>query len=217
MAVQGIVTGRTNSEKGIVRTFRQMNETHRRLANQMLNAADFEATRNLPINKRLACDESGEYDKDAPRQAFNLASAPKYPKHLHHKINEDQYVVVRDADHEEQVMASGLYSSMPIEKRSAFKVSDAATSDLIQRELMAAQARTRDLEARLYELTQSQARTDQTSEVGTLRQVVADLMARVEALSKPVAVVSAAPVDDDDDDDDDDDTVKPAAVKGRRK
>lgn len=215
---------RVSSEKGILKTFRQQRATFEKFGDQMLNAADFEATRNLPVGRgRKACDDMGEYDKDAPRPRYDPSKVQLYPRHVHHKMNENEYVEVRDEVQEAKVLATGVYSLTALERRSSFRMTDAATSDIIQREMLASQARIRELENRLHEQTVAMARTDQSDTIRSLQAQMQDLMARISGGVVAEAVtISAGATDDDDDDDEDEDEeeVKTASVvtkRGRRK
>jgi hypothetical protein len=116
-----------------------------------LNAADFERTMHLPVGRgRLACDpETGEFDKGAPRPAYNSDNQPEFPRHVHSTITEGEYKVVSNKEEYDDALATRKWQHWPLERKKRFTLTEADQLMSMKGELTAERAARLDLEKRI--------------------------------------------------------------------
>lgn len=113
--------GRPPRRDGVKRSHRKLVGAFVDIGNQALNAADYEATMHLPIGNRKAADpETGEFDPDASRPAYNPAQHSKFPMALHSTITEGEHIEANSATEVEDLIASRKWSMTPLEKKKRF-------------------------------------------------------------------------------------------------
>lgn len=107
---------------GVKRSHRKLVGAFVDIGNQALNAADYEATMHLPVGRgRKACDpETGEFDPDANRPAYNPVMHPQFPVALHSTITEGEHEVAHSQSEVDDALASKKWSLVPLEKKKRF-------------------------------------------------------------------------------------------------
>lgn len=220
------------SLRGTVRAFKELGE-------RALNAADYEATRHLPVGRgRLACDpETGEFDMDAARPIYNPALASPYPRHVHSTVTEDEFIVVWNIEEHKEALSTGKWAEKPLEKKRRFKLTEQDQLKNFEGQLLAERARGLELERLMTSIAASSKGvstppiqiiasepTVPMAEFIKLQNQFESLMARVSGFMEAAQTAQATVSDDEDEDDQEADEpeseseeeVKPVVKRGKR-
>lgn len=123
------------------------------IGNEQLNLNDYNRTAHLPIGRgRLACDpDTGEFDKDTPRAAFNPVTAPLYPRHVHSTITPKEYKEVKTHEEYLELLSTKKWAAMPLPIKKAYVLSNEDQLTSMKGQLEAERARNNMLENRMEE------------------------------------------------------------------
>lgn len=150
--VNGAAPGqrRKTSQQAIREAHRGLMDALERNGKMALNASDFESTMHLPVGRgRLACDDEGEFDKTAPRPAYNPRTAPRFPMHLHSTVTVGEHVEVKNEEEMAAKLATRMWAIKPIEIVKRFKLTETDQMLSLQAEIQGERAARLSLERQM--------------------------------------------------------------------